>query len=105
MTVPSPAVPGMSGARRAIPWMHAVMRTIAEIASTLPGIPRIPGTRIPGTRIGGPWTAAPPRRVIRLRLAAAHVPVRRPGVLTRHRRPAQILLVRRPSATHEPSHP
>jgi hypothetical protein len=80
--------------------MHGIMRTIAEIASTLPGIPRIPGTRI-----GGPLTAAPPRRLIRIRLVAAHVPVRRPGVLTRHRRPAQILLVQRPSAAHEPSHP
>jgi hypothetical protein len=95
--------------------MHGIMRTIAEIASTLPGIPRIPGTRIPGTRIpgtripgtriGGPLTAAPPRRLIRIRLVTAHVPVRRPGVLTRHRWPAQILLVRRPSAAHEPSHP
>jgi hypothetical protein len=80
--------------------MHGIMRTIAEIASTLPGIPRIPGARI-----GGPLTAAPPRGLIRLRLVTAHVPVRRPGILIRHAWPAQILLVRRPSAAHEPSHP
>jgi hypothetical protein len=80
--------------------MHGIMRTIPEIASARPGIPRIPGSRI-----GGPLAAAPPRRLIRLRLVAAHVPVRRPGILTRHRRPAQILLVRRPSAAHEPIHP
>ncbi len=100
MSGPVPAVPGMTGPRRAVPGTDGIMRTIAEIASALPGIPRIAGIRA-----RGPLIAAPPPRFMRLRLFAAHVPIRPPGVLTRHRRPAQILLVRRPSAAHEPSHP
>jgi hypothetical protein len=92
------AVPGIV---RALPVPLGILGTVPGITNALPGNPLRPGNGI-----RGPLIAAPLHRTIRLWLFAAHVPVRRPCiVLTRHARPAQILLVLRPSAAHEPSHP